>query len=205
MENPANSDRRARFKTELLRKGIHLLIAFTPALASMSRPLTIILRCAGSLFYLTGEIFRLRGHTIPLLTRITAFASRPREAGQFVPGPLTLALGAILSLLVFPLITADDRASHTAIYALAFGDGLSGLIGRPFGKLRPAFLLGKSIEGSIVCFIAVFISTLAVTGQSRVSLITATATMLVEALPLRNIDNIVIPLTAGFTVMLFIT
>jgi dolichol kinase len=196
-------DRRTQFKTELLRKGIHLLVAFTPAIADIDRPFTIILLCAGSIVYLTGEIFRLRGRSIPLLTRVTAFASRPREAGKFVPGPLTLALGAILSLLIFPAITADSRACHTAIYALAFGDGLSGLIGRPFGRLRPAFLLGKSVEGSIVCFIAVFISTCAVTGQTRVSLATALVTMFVEALPLRNIDNIVIPLTAGFTVMLF--
>jgi dolichol kinase len=196
-------DRRARLKTELLRKGIHLLIAFTPALADVDRPLALILLCAGIFVYLAGEIVRMRGHTIPLLTRITAFASRPREAGKLVLGPLTLALGAILSLLIFPAITADNRVYHVAIYALAFGDGLSGLIGRPFGRFRPAFLFGKSVEGSVVCWIAVFTSTCAVTGQVRASLITALATMLVEALPLRNIDNIIIPLTAGFTVMLF--
>ncbi|MDR1094957.1 MAG: phosphatidate cytidylyltransferase [Spirochaetaceae bacterium] len=198
-------DRRAQFKTELLRKGIHLLIAVTPAIADIDRPLTIILLCAGSVIYLTGEICRLRGRSIPLLTRVTAFASRPREAGKFVLGPLTLALGAILSLLIFPAITADSRACHAAIYALAFGDGLSGLIGRPFGRLRPAFLLGKSVEGSIICFIAVFISTCAVTSQTRASLITALASTIAEALPLRNMDNIVIPLTAGFTVMLCYT
>jgi dolichol kinase len=198
-------DRRAQFKTELLRKGIHLLIAFTPALADINRPLTVILLCAGSAVYLTGEIFRLRGRSIPLLTRVTAFASRPREAGKFVPGPLTLALGAILTLLIFPAITADSRACHAAIYALAFGDGLSGLVGRPFGRLRPAFLLGKSVEGSVVCFVAVFVSTYAVTRQTGTSLATALASTIAEALPLRNIDNIIIPLTAGFTVMLCYT
>jgi dolichol kinase len=203
MDALTKRDRRVRFKTELLRKGIHLLIAFTPTLADINRPLTIALLCAGSLFYLAGEMLRLHGRTIPLLTRITAFASRPQEAGKFVMGPLTLALGAILSLVIFPALGADSRATHAAIYALAFGDGLSGLIGRPFGRLRPKFLFGNSVEGSAVCLIAVFISTYAVTGKSRVSLITAFATMLVEALPLRNTDNIIIPLTAGFAVMLF--
>jgi dolichol kinase len=203
METLSSRDHRARFKTELLRKGIHLLIAFAPALAAISRPFTIMLLCAGSLFYLSGEILRLRGHAIPLLSRITAFASRPRETGKFVPGPLTLAVGALLSLVIFPAFKAGDSASHAAIYALAFGDGLSGLIGRPFGKLRPKFLLGKSVEGSAVCFIAVFVSTYAVTGQTRVSLFTAFVTMIVEALPLRNADNIIIPLAAGFSVVLF--
>jgi dolichol kinase len=202
MDTLSSRNRRARFKTELLRKGIHLLIAFTPTLAAVSRPLTITLLCAGSLFYLFGETLRLRGRAIPLLSRITAFVSRPREAGKFVPGPLTLATGAILSLAIFPVIKAGDSASHAAIYALAFGDGLSGLIGRPFGKIRPWFLLGKSVEGSTVCFIAVFASTYAVTGHIRVSLITAFVTMIVEALPLRNADNIIIPLAAGFSVVL---
>jgi dolichol kinase len=203
MDTLTSRDRWERFKRELLRKGIHLLIAFTPALADINRPGTVILLCAGILFYLAGEILRLHGRSIPLLTRITALASRPLEAGKFVPGPITLALGAILTLLIFPAIGADSRICHAAIYALAFGDGLSGLIGRPFGRLRPQFLLGKSLEGSAVCFIAVFISTYAVTAHSRTSLITAFATMLVEALPLRNADNIIIPLTAGFTVLFF--
>ena len=54
MTPPSNHDRPERFKKELLRKGIHLLIAFTPALADMNRLLTIALLCAGSFFYLGG-------------------------------------------------------------------------------------------------------------------------------------------------------
>jgi dolichol kinase len=197
-------ERRERFTKELLRKGIHLLIALTPLLADMHRPLTIALLCAGSLFYLTCEMLRRQGRTVPLLSQVTAFASRPRETGKLVLGPVTLALGAILALVIFPAIGAgDNRASHVAIYALAFGDGLSGLIGRPFGRFRPVFLRGKSVEGSAVCFVTVLISTWAVTRRLPVSLVTALVTMIVEALPLRNVDNIVIPLAAGFSVVLF--
>jgi dolichol kinase len=203
----SNPDRRERFKKELLRKGIHLLIAFTPALANINRPLAIALLVAGSLFYLGCECLRIKGRAIPFLSRITAFASRPRETGKVVLGPVTLALGAILALVIFPafsFIEAENNgAAHAAIYALAFGDGLSGLVGRPFGRLRPKFLRGKSVEGSAVCFITVFVSTWAVTRSVLVSLGTALVTMVVEALPLRNADNIVIPLAAGFSVMLF--
>ncbi|MDR0638697.1 MAG: phosphatidate cytidylyltransferase [Spirochaetaceae bacterium] len=202
-----NHDLQERFKKELLRKGIHLLIAFTPALAGINRPLTIALLCMGSLFYLGCELLRLKGRTILLLSRITAFASRPRETGKLVLGPITLALGAILALVIFPAFSPmgseNSTATHAAIYALAFGDGLSGLVGRPFGKLRPKFLRGKSVEGSVICFITVFISTWAVTRRILISLGTALVTMVVEALPLRNVDNIVIPLAAGFSVVLF--
>jgi dolichol kinase len=215
----SSHERRKRFKKELLRKGIHLLIAFTPALADTNRPLAIALLCGGILFYLGCEFLRLKGRTIPVLTRITAFVSRPREAGKFVFGPITLALGALFALVIFPAFPSfssfssassvssirgmNNAAAHAAIYALAFGDGLSGLVGRPFGRWRPKFLCGKSVEGSAVCFATVFISTWAVTRRVSVSLGTALVTTVAEALPLQDMDNIVIPLAAGFSVMLF--
>lgn len=202
MKKGADHAGRDKFKKEALRKGIHLLIAFTPALAAVNRPLTIALLFTGSVFYLACEILRRQGRVIPLLSRITAFAARPREAGKLVLGPVTLAAGAAVSLVIFPAIEAGSLIScSVAIYALAFGDGLSGLVGRPFGKLRPRFLWGKSVEGSCVCLVSVLVSTYAVTGHGRASLVTALVTTVVEALPLRNADNIAIPLAAGFTVI----
>jgi dolichol kinase len=208
--NLGGRERHERFKKELLRKGIHLLIALVPMLADINRPLAIALLCAGSLFYLGGEFLRFKGRVIPLLSRITAFASRPRETGKLVLGPVTLALGALFALIIFPAFssslsaeTGNNEAARAAIYALAFGDGLSGLVGRSFGKLRPKLLRGKSVEGSMVCFITVFMSTWAVTRRVPVSLVTALVTTVVEALPLRNVDNIAIPLAAGFSVVLF--
>jgi dolichol kinase len=196
----SHQERREQFKREALRKGIHLLIALIPTLAGIGRLPTIALLCAGSLFYLCCEIARQKGRAVPLLSHITAFASRPRESGRLVLGPVTLAAGAILSLILFPALEAGSlQTCRVAIYALAFGDGLSGLIGRSFGRVRPALLRGKSVEGSAVCFLAVLISTYAVTRRLRVSLATAFVSMIAEALPLRNADNIIIPLAAGLT------
>ena len=190
-------ERLTRFKKELLRKGIHVLIAISPTLAAYNRLLTAALLISGAVFYLCVEIFRVRrGGTIPVISKITALVARPRESGKIVIGPVTLALGAVISLLVFPPDTA-----RAAIYALAFGDGLSGLVGRPFGRLRPPFLFGKSVEGSLVCFISVAASAYLATGHLAASLVTALVTTVVEALPLRNWDNIAIPLAAGFTLL----
>jgi dolichol kinase len=147
---------------------------------------------AGALFYFTVELLRKHGVQVPVIAKVTALVSRPRESGKLVLGPVTLAAGAAASLLVFPPETA-----RIAIYALAFGDGLSGLVGRPFGRLRPPFLFGKSVEGSAVCFLSVAISAYLVSSNLRASLITALVTTVVEALPLRNWDNIAIPLAAG--------
>ena len=124
-------------------------------------------------------------------------ASRPRDFGRFVMGPVTLGLGALAALLFYP-----SNAAEIAIYALAFGDGVASLVGRFFGKLRPAFLLGKSIEGSLACFTVVFISAYAVCADARIAFTAAFATTAAEALPLGDYDNLVIPVTVGMAVQL---
>ena len=93
-------------------------------------------------------------------------------------------------------------AASIAIYALAFGDGFASLIGKLFGKRRPRFLQGKSIEGSAACFIAVFFSAYAVSFRYSVALTAALTAAVVEALPLEDYDNIALPLSVGLAVQL---
>jgi dolichol kinase len=122
-------------------------------------------------------------------------ASRPKDMGRFVMGPVTLGLGALLALMLYP-----SPAAAIAIYALAFGDGFAGLVGKFFGKTRPAFLLGKSFEGSVACFTAVFVSAYAVSGSIQVAAVAAFTATVVEALPLEDYDNLVLPVTVGLAV-----
>jgi len=179
-------------RTELVRKSIHLLIAFTPAMATINYSLTVLVLMAGILGYTVMEQFRLAGVEVPLVSALTSMASRPRDMGHFVLGPITLGLGALLALLLFP-----SPAACIGIYALAFGDGFAALFGKLFGRNRPAFLLGKSVEGSIACFVAVFISAWLVSHNSAVSLAAAITATVVEALPLEDYDNIALPLVVG--------
>ncbi|GHU08461.1 phosphatidate cytidylyltransferase [Spirochaetia bacterium] len=187
----------SELKTELVRKSIHFLIALTPSIASLNRPLTVALLMAGTLFYAGAESLRLSGTTVPLISQITNMASRSRDRGRFVLGPVTLGLGAMLALLLYP-----SPAASIAIYAMAFGDGLAGLVGKFFGRIRPAIMLGKSVEGSLACFIAVFTAAYAVTSSYRIAFTAAFTATLTEALPLRDYDNLVLPLITGFSVML---
>jgi dolichol kinase len=150
---------------------------------------------AGAVFYTVAEVLRLKGKQAPVfktVSLITVKAARRRDTG-FVLGPLTLAAGATSSLLLFQKPILD-----IAIYSLAFGDGLAGLVGRSFGRLRPAFLYGKSVEGSFACFTAVLVSAFITSGNWRMSFVAACAATLIEALPLKNGDNIAIPLAVGF-------
>jgi phytol kinase len=183
----------AEARIEFLRKGIHLLIAFVPCLVSfIGRNHTAALLVLGTAVYASCEGLRMAGVNVPIVSRVTAHAARRRDSGKFVLGPVTLGLGALLSILIYPRETAA-----IAIYTLAFGDGLSSLVGKLFGSVRIPFTKGKSIEGSLTCLGATFISALALSGKILESAAIAAVATVTEALPLKDFDNIVLPLVAG--------
>ena len=184
-------------RTELVRKSIHFLIALSPVMAVINYNFTIGFLAIGILTYIFLESLRLRGRMIPLVSSITAMSIRTREKGHFVLGPVTLGLGALISLVLFPL-----EIAAIAILALAFGDGFASLIGKPFGRTRPSFMFGKSIEGSAACFFSVFIVTWQLTGNYSIGIASALTAAAVEALPLEDYDNIALPLAVGFIVQI---
>ena len=184
-------------ETEALRKSIHFLIALVPAIAAFNHRIVILLLVSGITAYTVMELLRLCDVKVPIVSALTGMASRPRDNGRFVLGPVTLGLGALLALLLFPL-----PAASIGIYTLAFGDGFASLTGKLYGRCRPAFLFGKSVEGSIACFSAVFISAWLASRSPGLSLATAFTATAVEALPLEDYDNIALPLAVGFVVQL---
>jgi dolichol kinase len=187
----------AELKTELVRKSIHFLIALSPSMAALNRPFTVVFLMIGTLGYTWMETLRLAGVKVPLISSLTSMASRSRDMGRFVMGPVTLGLGALLALLLYP-----SPAASIAIYALAFGDGFASLAGKCIGRLRPAFLRGKSIEGSLACFAAVLAAAWHVSHDIRVACIAALTATMVEALPLEDYDNLALPVTVGLVVHL---
>jgi len=187
----------AEAKTEVIRKTIHFLIALSPGMAAVNYSLTVLALMTGVVIYTIMEQLRLAGVEVPLVSSLTNMASRPRDMNSFVLGPVTLGIGALLALLLFP-----SPAACIGIYALAFGDGFAGLAGKLFGRIRPAFLFGKSVEGSLACFTATFISAYVVSQSYLVSLTAAFTATAVEALPLEDYDNIVLPLVVGAVVQL---
>ena len=182
----------AEAKSEIVRKSIHFLIALSPGMALINYPFTVLALITGVMGYAVMEQMRLAGVEVPLVSTLTSMASRPRDINSFVLGPVTLGLGALLALLFFPA-----PAAAIGIYALAFGDGFASLIGKLFGRVRPVILFGKSLEGSIACFIAVFISAWLVSRNLTVALAAAFAATAVEALPLKDYDNIALPILVG--------
>ena len=178
---------------EVFRKTIHLSSALTVVFAERWYTPTVIGIIGISILYCISEFLRMHGHELYLITNITRYASRKRDKGRFVLGPLTLAGGILLALLLFPMHTAK-----IAIFALAFGDGLASLVGKRFGKIRLAFFKDKTVAGSLTCFAAVFLSTFAVSGNFWKSLVLGIAGAGIEMLPLKDYDNLLIPIAIGF-------
>ena len=186
-------------RTELLRKSIHMLVALVPLAASINLGITMAVLAAGTLIYTYAEALRCRGVQVVLISRLTAMASRERDLGRFVLGPVTLGVGAMLALLLYPA-----PAASIAVLALAFGDGLAGLIGKLFGRIQIPYTGGKTIVGSVACFFAVFLSTYAMSADTGAAVAVALIATSVEMLPLRDLDNILMPLSAGFTALLLL-
>jgi len=175
-----------------------MLIALVPSLAAVNRSNTALLLMAGVLFYSCVESLRFLGFSLPLVSSVTSIVSRKREQGHFAFAPITLGLGALLAISIFPLPVAS-----AAIYALAFGDSVSTLTGKFLGRIRPAFLFGKSVEGSLACFAASTLVGYLVFSDLKTAFAVGFASVLVDALPIREFDNILLPLAAGFTALVF--
>ena len=184
----------AEVRTELIRKSIHMLIALVPLLAALTgRGATLALLSGGVVFYTYAEILRTRGSSIPFITGLTAAAARPEDLqSKMIVGPITLGIGAMVSLLMYP-----HTASIIAIYALAFGDSVSSIIGRAVGRVHIGPWQHKTLEGSLACFLVVLFVSFRLTGSLSGSCCIAAAATILEAIPVRDLDNILMPMGSG--------
>lgn len=180
-------------RIELLRKSIHVLVAIVPFLATINVTFTMILLAVGTVFYCSTEYLRSKGYEIFLISRITVLASRYRDRGRFVLGPITLGIGAMLALMLYP-----EPAATIAILALAFGDSISSLVGKLFGRLKIPLTGGKTYAGSSACFFVVLFVALRITSSMALAIPIAIAATVLEALPTRDLDNILMPVGTGF-------
>jgi phytol kinase len=187
------------FKKELVRKGLHILIAVVPLIASINLIFTVILLGTGTLFYVFAEKARREGINIAIISDLTLIASRDKDKNRFVLGPVTLGIGAMLALLFYP-----QEISAIAIYALAFGDSIASLAGKAFGNLKIPFCGNKTFAGTIACFSIVLLFTFIKTGNVSLSYLIAAVAAVLEAFPTNDMDNIIMPMGTGLAASIFL-
>jgi dolichol kinase len=184
--------------TELVRKSIHMLVALVPPLAALNLEVTLMILGSGVIFYAWTEIQRLEGHNVLFVSYITTTAARRRDMNGMVFGPITLAVGAMIALLLYP-----EPAAALAIYALAFGDGFSSIVGKTIGRVRIPLTGGKTIAGSLTCFFVIFFLALGTLPTLLAAAVVAVVGTILEVIPSKDLDNIILPVGVGLISFLF--
>ena len=176
-------------RKEIFRKSIHLCTAFVPLMLHYLYGLTIAGLFSVLAIYIVSEILRRHGKSVPIFSAITEAAARKRDENRFVLGPVTLCCGVLISALFF-----DETAAAVGIIGLAAGDGLASLFGKMFGEVKIPFTGGKSVVGSLSCFGVIFLLSSLITNNTAAGLVCGFAGMFAEMLPLKDFDNLLIPI-----------
>lgn len=178
---------------ELFRKSIHICSSFVPLFLGLAYWPVMALLVLAVIVYSISEVLRAHNIELPVISKVTEIAARKRDENRFVLGPVTLVCGILLAAFFLPL-----EYARIGIFALSFGDGLASLSGKLIGKITIPGAHGKTVAGSLTCFLAVFISTFCCTGDCFISLVIASCAMFIEVLPLSDFDNLIIPISIGF-------
>ena len=180
---------------EIRRKLLHILTASVPVFSSLVYHATLTVLFSLSIVYMISECLRINGYSFPLLGRVTKFSIRRMEERGIAFGPVTLIFGAILSLLFFPPVIAS-----TVILIVAFADTAATIVGRSMGNHRIFYNKKKSWEGTIAAWIVAFLCGCIYLPISY-ALLAASFSSIIESLPLKSLDNLLIPISTGILLM----
>jgi HAD superfamily phosphoserine phosphatase-like hydrolase len=182
---------------EVIREAIHASGFFVPLIAAYSGAYTVaFLLLLTALVYLASELARVEGKNVPLISSITLRATTYSERYEFATTPMFLALGVMLSLLLFP-----TPINYASIAIVCLGDSAASIFGKFFGETPIPFNKGKNVEGSVAGFVFAVLGA-AVFLHIPKALVGAFIGMLVESLPLPINDNLSTPLATGFILTL---
>lgn len=179
---------------EARRKLVHIFAAAVPFVAMLAPVLTIVSLCMVAVIYSISEWIRLNGRLLPLVGDITASCIRKEERRHFVLAPVTLALGVVVSLIIFPY-----EVAAAVILILAFADSAATLVGRAWGTRRIPYNRSKSIQGSAAAFMAAYLCA-ALYFPLVAAGVAALVSSLIESLPIKD-DNISVPVGTGIVLM----
>ncbi len=194
-----NNEFSIMIKKEIFRKTIHISSAFIPYFFLFKPFITMVLLLLVTMGYFLSEIMRINKINIPIITNITELASRNRDEGKIVLGPVTLALGVFLALMLF-----DYRIAVIAIFALSFGDGVASLYGKILGGVKIPFTFGKTLSGSLGCFFTLIFVFYSCNLSVKQAVILALFSTGVEAFPTGDFDNLLIPVGVGLFCIYFL-
>ena len=177
----------------LVRKVTHSLGALILVVTAVfGLPMAQLAIVSLTALYLVSEFLRLSGRSLPLLTPLTRYASSGAEQRGVVATPIWFALGALITLTVFPF-----EYALIGVLTLTIGDPVASLVGLSTRSRHPVpFNESKSIEGTLAGLCASTIAC-ALFADPLYSVVGCTVGMLAEATPLRLNDNFTVPIVSA--------
>lgn len=179
---------------EVWRQFIHASGVFIVILGMFIKPEILILLCIGLVVF-AEALFRVdKYHHVPLLSTVLRTCKRDDDEKGFI----YFFLGILITIYIFKFNMAIANA---AVLILLFGDSVSTLAGRKFGRHTLPLQDQKTFEGSLAFLAVGFL--LAVTQvPPAAALIGAFFGMLTEAYSPID-DNIPVPIVSATAITIF--
>ena len=183
---------------EVRRKAIHLAFILVPLIYLYDLlPRAFIVRglLAATAVSIAIEIVRLNDRRVRMVfKRFFGDLIRRHEAHELL-GSTYMLIAAVLTIELFP-----KPIAVASLGFLILGDTAAALVGRSFGRIK---VLGKTVEGSIACFLVSFLFAWWVVGlPAWLAACGALTATLFELVPIPLDDNFRIPLSAGYVMKL---
>jgi len=190
------------FASEIKRKSIHLASLAIPVGYYLTPDSWMRIWERGLLalviLSLAIEVFRLNHpRTRHVFRHFFGELLRNHEEASLL-GSTYLLIACLLTIHLFP-----KPVAVLALMFLILGDTVAAIVGKWIGRVR--LIGGKTLEGSIACFLVCFGLTLLMPGvPPLVGLVGALTATIFELLPIPLDDNFRIPLSAGFAMELLL-
>ncbi len=172
---------------------VHATALLVPVLAeATSRNAALGALTALTALYVASELVRVRGGTVPMITTFTLRMSRASEKTRFISQPVYLAVGIILTLIIFP-----KPVAYASIAIIAVGDPIAAYVGERIGRLHVG---RKTLEGFAAGLIASALVA-SVVVPPLLAVVGSTAAMLLELSGVFE-DNLIMPIGAGASILI---
>lgn len=193
---------------EIKRKIIHLIGLFIPICYYFFREedkiIAVFILLSLTAIYFSLELLRLTNKRAQRYF-LTHFSTLLRtHEKQKITGTGYYLLSALLSVSLF-----KKELAIACLSFLILGDMFAAIIGTRFGRTK--IIAGKSLEGSLACFIVCFVIGLFVAWlfptthlNLQIIAVGALTATIVELLPLGIDDNLTIPLISGLVMEIVI-
>ncbi len=185
---------------ESIRKSIHISSLIIPFayryILGFNRKLSFSILLAAFTIAIIVEFYRFWQPSFKkFFYRLFGLILRRHEMRDFT-GATYLIFSSMLCIAFF-----ENQIAFASIAFLSIGDTFAALVGMNFGK-RKFIKIGKSLEGSLACFLSTFIFGLFFLDNPLIAVTGALAATIAELVDIPVDDNVKIPLFSGFVMMI---